>query len=221
MSTHCVIWAVARVGSTALGRALDALNEPFQLQDSFADADGIGKVCATRQSIKHLYEECPDASNLALAHAADANGYRHIHLIRHNELARLVSRDIATQTEAWTPEIAAIKFNELKTGRLKLRPLDVEHLLRVHRAGRAHWRVISEHLEKPSIRIEFEEITSLSRQRRMVALGRLGRFLALSPREIEKLELAMVAGGQNTQSIWELVPNMGQLRQALATGELL
>jgi hypothetical protein len=212
---HFVIWAIARTGSTALGRALGALNEPFQrLGESFAGARDIESLCATRQSIKHLYEECPDASNVALAHAATRYGYRHIHLVRCNEFARLVSRDIATQKEAWTPELAAARFAALKAGNDNLQPLDIGHLLNLHWMAVNRWRTIREHVGT-LLTVRFEDITAVDRRRRHEALRRVSTYLGLSHDELGRLESAMTTGDQRTQTVWNLAPNIGELRRAL------
>jgi hypothetical protein len=212
---HCIIWALPRVGSTALGRALDALNEPFQLKDAFSGADAIERVCAARKSIKHLYEECPDASNIALAQAANRHGYRHIHLIRCDEFARLVSRDIATQREAWTPDLAEARFAELKLGKARLAPLDIPHLLKLHRLGIQRWQTIRLYLGT-FLTVRFEDITSSDRQRRHLALRRIAAYLDM--RSIERLERTLEASGQETKTVWNLVPNIAQFRKALGTG---
>jgi hypothetical protein len=212
---HFIIWAIARTGSTTLGRALGALNEPLQrLGENFADVAEIESLCATRQSVKHLYEECPDANNIALARAATRHGYRHIHLVRCNEFARLVSRDIATQKEAWTPELAASRFAALKAGDDNLQPLNVNHLLNLHWMAVHRWRAIREQVGT-LLTVRFEDLTAVDRPRRHKTLRRLGAYLGLSHEELGKLERAMINGGQRTHAVWNLAPNIGELRRAL------
>jgi hypothetical protein len=219
--TPCVIWAVARTGSTALGRALGALNEPFQLQgEAFSSPADIAALCCTRRSIKHLYEECPDASNLALALAATQQGYRHIHLVRCNEVARLVSRDIATQRDAWTPESAAQRFSELCRGQTSLRPLNVPHLVRLRQGAIRRWSLIRP-LLGPLLVVRFEDLTSPNARQRHAVLQRLGAFLGLSCATLGTLESSLYIGDQRTREVWGHAANVGELRRALtATGAL-
>lgn len=213
--TPCVIWAMARVGSTALGQALGALNEPFQLLgEQFSGAREIERVCATHRSIKHLYEECPDESNIALAHAANQNGYRHIHLVRCNEFARLLSRGIATQCDAWTPEDTATRFEAVESGDVQLGPVNVEHLLSISRGALIRWRAIREHVGS-LLTLRFEDVTSANCGHRRQALQRLCAYLGMAPDRARNLERSMTHGEQRTQDIWRFVPNMCELRQAL------
>jgi hypothetical protein len=217
---HVIIWAVPRVGSTALALALGALNEPFQLpdygrSDGFRSANEIVKTCLSRRSLKHLYEQCPDSKNVALAIAADRNGYRHIRLVRCNEFGRLVSRDIAFQQDAWQPRTAAFRFAQLKKGSSELHSLDIPNLLRMHRASLAKWNIIRAHITGPILRVRFEDIASISASLRRAEFRRIASFLRLSPAWIEKAERTMARGAQHTEEVWQFVPNTNELRQAL------
>lgn len=211
----CIIWAVARVGSTALARALRALNEPFQLSDGFRSVEEIRELCTSHYSIKHLYEECPDEQNIALAQAANEHGYRHIRLMRCNEFARLVSRGIAAHQDAWTPANAITRFEDLKAGRTKLRPLDVQHLVKIHQMAVERWRTVTPHVG-PLLTVRFEDITSANRERRHHAFRHIAAFLHLP--SIEPLERIIATSGQNTKEVWEFVPNLQELRTALVAG---
>ena len=214
-STPCVIWALPRTGSTTLAHALGALNEPFHCTHSwrYSTAAQIEALCATRASIKHIYEECPDESNLALARAANRHGYRHIHLVRCNEFARLVSRDIAAQQVAWIPETATAKFTLMKHGRGRLAPLDIDNLLRLQRLSDERWESIRPQIAYLTVR--FEDLTSIDSRRRHQALRQLAAFLALPPGRLARMDRAFMRGGQRTGEISRFVPNLAQLAVAL------
>jgi hypothetical protein len=70
-----------------------------------------------------MVEGHDDGFNVALAKAATANGYRHIHLVRLDTLERLISLDVAGQVESWWPEQARERFAELANGERTLNPL--------------------------------------------------------------------------------------------------
>lgn len=213
---HCLIWAVPRVGSTALAAAMGALNEPFHQDFQWSEAAEIERICSGRCSIKHIYEECPDELNIAIAHIARGNGYRHIRLVRRSEFARLVSRGIAAQLVAWVPETAAAKFAALRAGKAKLDPLDIDELMNYHRMTRHRWGVIRSHIANdPIITIAFEDITNQNSLHRRTELDRIARYLGLSSGQLAQIDRAMRTGGQDTQSVWELVPNIDQLHSAL------
>jgi hypothetical protein len=209
-----ILWGVARVGSNALGNALGALGEPFNRdwRWNWSSVDEIEKLCTTRQPIRHIYEGCPDDTNRAIAEAANRNGYRHVHLVRCNELARLVSRGIALQQAAWIPATAAARYADLKSGKTKMEPLDIEDLLKLRQMGIDRWRAVSPHLGTV-LTVRFEDITAVDRQRRHHALGRLASYLGFC--SLQALDHAMMAGGQHTNTVWDFVPNIKDLRQAL------
>ena len=217
----CIIWATARTGSTTLSRALGAVSEPFKDHANwtvkFAGPVQIIRFCATRCSLKHLYGEGPEEVDLALAHASNRHGYRHIHLVRRNELARLVSYDIAVQKVAWRPDTSAAKYSDLKSGKSTLRPLDIPNLLHMHRQAMDRWRKLGPEIGA-FLTVRFEDITNANCCIRRTALHRIAAYLGI--RSIAGLDRRMFAGGQRTREVWEFVPNLSELRQALVASEL-
>lgn len=211
-----IIWARPRVGSSTLGLALGALYEPLQREDeSWITVAEINRLCASRRSIKHIYEVCP--TNLALVSAANRNGYRHIHLVRCNEFARLVSRGIAANEFAWQPKTAAEKFAAFRNGVSKPQPLDVRDLVMVSRQGSKEWGAIRAQL--PSVlTVRFEDITAKSRQKRHATLRQLLAYIDTPLDMFPSLDRAMMAGGQDTKSVWDYAPNLSELRFGLAAG---
>lgn len=228
-----IIWASTRTSSTNLAEATGAENEPFhfgpppnRLHFVYAQwlAGNQGPefdfvlrgILVRNESFKHLPEWFADGFNMALARSATSLGYRHIHLIRLNELDRLVSNDIAGQLDAWWPKEADDRFAELRSGERHLNPLDVTRLIENARRVRQVWRAVEPHLA-PVLTLTQEDLTSWDVDIRGDALRRLAGFLGLPGDSLRDLDLSMQFGGQKTVRIRDLVPNVGELRQALMT----
>ncbi len=224
-----VIWAATRTGSTNLCATLGAENEPFQAgpppsrlawaYDAWrasGDIRAIEELVSQRTSFKHLPEEFDDGFNVVIAQSAVRNGYRHVHLVRLNELARLISLDVAGQLNAWWPHDAAERFAELQRGDRRLNPLDVERLIAVSETAHRSWSAVSPHLNVV-LEVTLEALTTKHREKRYTVLGRLASFLELSRVRLMELDAAMFHGGQDTGQIRDLIPNVSELREALTS----
>lgn len=224
-----LVWAATRTSSTNLAEATGAENEPFhfgppanRLHWVYAQwqRDGLQTnlldVCAETRSFKHLPEWFDDGFNAALAKLSTAFGYRHIHLIRLNELDRLISNDVAGQLDAWWPKEADDRFAELRSGERHLNPLDVPRLIGNARRVRQAWRAVEPYLA-PVLTLTQEDLTSRDMDVRGDALRRLSGFLGLPGDSLKDLDLSMQFGGQKTARVRDLIPNVGELRQALMT----
>jgi hypothetical protein len=82
------------------------------------NVDPLRKLCRSHFLIKHVYDKFDDAFNSSLALAAYNAGYRQIHLLRRDKVARLASKGIANAEGTWYPgdDVAQI-FAEVRTGR--------------------------------------------------------------------------------------------------------
>lgn len=229
--TSFIIWSAARSGSINLCDALGAESEPFnpwppkaKLADIYLNwpksADHLEQLCEAGYCLKHLPEGFGDDFNVGLARIASRHGYRHIHLVRRDELARLVSRGIAMQTNAWIPAKAKAKFAELREGRKKLAPLDVDEAMRNTLRVRRAWNTIAPHLG-PTRMMLHEHLTSRNVTIRHATLLELIDFLELPYGWIVRLKTAMRDGGQRSEQVWDLVPNIAEMRAALLREGLL
>ena len=229
MSSSWIIWTVPRTGGTNLSAALKSLSEhppaedePFQYGENprqFAwvyeawckrpsDISRISAVCEGGWLIKHIPESFDDAFNVALAQETERAGYRHIHLTRRDEFARLVSRDVAEQLNAWEAKDAVPLIEDVLAGRRQIAPLDVQHLIENKQIGEHRWRMIRPHLSNV-IEITTEEIIIDPG----FVMQRLALVLGL---DCERAAKALPAQGQDTRRIWHLITNLDKLRAALA-----
>jgi hypothetical protein len=228
MTFPCLIWADPRTGSSALFKALSkvcdrpAFFEPFQFgphprewahiyEDWCVDGDpaALYEAIGQRALIKHIPEAFDDNFNADLARAAEHHGYRHIHLVRCNTFARLLSRGIAEQLDAWDGPAEDIRSGDLN-------PLDVPHLISDLRLDAARWRAIVPHLTAV-LTVRMEDVTNPNRARRHDYLSHILRFLCLPRIALRELDEELSRGHQKTSLIAPWVPNLDELRVALAT----
>jgi hypothetical protein len=230
---HVIIWAATRTSSTNLCLALGAESEPFQAGPPASRLHWayrawqkrkttipIMNLCASHKSFKHIPEHFDDGFNAEIAKISTRLGYRHLHLVRLNELDRLISNDIAGQLNAWNTNDARAKFAEIKAGTRRLNLLDVPRLVQNSRRVIEAWDAVDAYLA-PVLLVTYEELTIRDEVRRSHVLNRIDRFLELSMTEAIALAEACVAGGQNTAQVRDAVPNVAELRNRLMTEGVL
>jgi hypothetical protein len=228
MTFQCLIWADPRTGSSALFNALSRVMgqrsayEPFQYgshpnqwawiyENWCVDGDPAALYRAVGQVglIKHIPEAFDDNFNADLARAAEYHGYRHIKLVRVDTFARLLSRGIAEQLDAWDGPPADIGPDDIG-------PLDVPHLISDLRLDGSRWLAIAPHLTAV-LTMRTEDFTNPSCRTRHNCLARMLRFLELPRESLRALVEHLAAGRQGTSRIAPWVPNLDELRIALAT----
>jgi hypothetical protein len=223
-----LIWADPRTAGTTLSVALKSLSEhpaveeepflygddPRQLSQIYenwcldGDPAAIYRTLARHVLIKHVPGLFDDNFNADLARAAEYHGYRHIRLVRCDTFARLVSRGVAEQLDEWYGDVRPRVDGVLK-------PLDVPHLIDDMRIDAAKWQAVLPHITC-CLTLRMEDLVSRHRERRLACLRRVLRYLELPPDGLHALDGAFERGGHNTESIWALVPNLDDLRNAIA-----
>jgi LPS sulfotransferase NodH len=236
MSYPFIIWCRQRTGSTALFYALCAASEhtpaeiePFDLSPSgdrqlssvskrMAPGDrnrALRDICDKGLLIKHCYENLPVEFNHKLAETSTRAGYRHIHLYRRDEVARLISKGIAEQHGTWgAHDGTRVKYEEWKAKGMHLPPLDVPALKRYHDTADEKWKAIGPLLRAHDV--EYEELFYTP----WAILARLANYINASRalHSISKM-VAKLGTGQNTPAIWNLIPNVEELRDAVNGGK--
>jgi hypothetical protein len=231
LSFPFIIWCRQRTGSNSLLGALCSVSEhPVAPTEPFDDAgivedrqfSDVGKrmnpadrdaalrsICDQKLLIKHCYENLSEEFNLALAEISTRAGYRHIHLRRRDELARLISKGVAEQHGTWLPtEWTASKFDQWKADGRKLPPLDVPALKRYHELSESRWRSLAGMLL--SREVASEELFSNPE----VVLSGLADHLGVPRAKVPTMRKGLGAG-QSTPSIWDLIPNIEELKLAI------
>jgi hypothetical protein len=234
MARHWIIWTAARTGGTTLSSVLRNLSpdlptvedEPFQYSWSSVyeewrrtgRAPDLPMLLQSGYCIKHVADGFAEEFNVLLARAARAADYRQIHLVRADEFARLVSRDVGRQLGAWQPRDSLAAIADVLAGRRHLGPLDVPELIDNARQVRRQWAVIRPQLGAVC-EVAHEDLYGGDDLMRTAAVGRLIKELGLPGDGVTGICHALRNGGQDTSRVWHLVPNLDELRAALAKEE--
>ena len=226
-----VIWCRQRTGSISLFTALCATSEytpaeiePFDFGPTGdrqftevgkrmvpADRDrSLRAICDSRFLIKHCYENLSNDFNHALAEISTKAGYRHIHLVRRNELARLISKGVAEQHGTWgAHEWTRERYARYAASGHKLPPLDVAMLKRYHDECERKWRAVEPLLRSWSVASEDIWLNPLT------ALSPVAQFLNMPESSAQQMA-SKLGRGHGTAAIWSLIPNIDELREAIA-----
>ena len=231
MSFPFIIWCRQRTGSISLFYSLCSASEHTPAQCEPFDADvtkdrqftNVGKrmrprerdvalrsICDDRFLIKHCYENLSEEFNHALAEISTRAGYRHIHLVRHNELARLISKGIAEQHGTWVADgWTRAKYQDWKRRGLKLPPLDIPAMKQYHELSESRWRALAGLLRPHEVMSE--NFFSVPR----LVLSRITDYLGMPTSNVQTM-LNNIGASQSTPSIWKLLPNIQELKDAIA-----
>jgi hypothetical protein len=231
VSSPFVIWCCQRTGSNSLMDALCAVSEykpappePFDTRIAedrhFAEIRkmppsardrALEDMCSRRLLIRHCYENLPDEFNLALCRISTKFGYRHVRLLRRDEIGRLISKGIAEQHGTWIPtEWTAARFAEWKAASRMLPPLDVKALKEYHDRCKSRWRTLA---SMQYLTVMFEDLFVLGPAREV--LSRVAIYLDIPQTSVSTM-VVNLGRGQNTPGIWSLIPNIDELERAIA-----
>jgi len=232
-----IIWTRQRTAGIALSNALLAVDgtrladsEPFDgsvevRRFSYvpklgrrARGDALRQICREGWCLKHCYDRLSLSFNLELAEATNRAGYRHVHLVRRNELARLISLGVAENEVTWLAksELTVAAFREIRSGQRKMKPLDVVSLVERSKLADFTWGQIGPHLSRCKT-VWTEEVVSPSASQRHAALSELLIHLGMPPVALAVVEDKLKDSGQDTFSLWSFVPNIDALRRALVS----
>lgn len=225
-----IIWTRQRTGGISLFSALCSVSqhpaaeiEPFDFGNvSDRQFSDVGKRLppAKRDSrlreiadrgwlIKHCYENLSAEFNHALAEIFTRAGYRHIHLFRRDQVARLVSKGIAEREGTWGGHswTRARYAAMLASGREF--SLDIAALKRYHETSEARWASLEPLL--PVLDVAMED---LFRDPQSPILARLAGFLGIRGSSVPKIA-ASLGQPHGTRKLWGLISNLPQLRAAI------
>lgn len=224
MTQPWIIWTTLRTGGTTLYEALQTAspdlryveNEPFTgvwspkaWPPGSAERSIRNRLGSYGYAVKHALDPFPDEFNAALARTSTSLGYAHVHLVRRDRLAWLLSREVAVQLGAWHPNHSLPLIDDLLAGRRKLAPLDVAATIEYSRKVPRQWAAVKPHLGDV-LEVAYEDLYGDNRPHAAAALA---AFLGIRVDFSRKLS----AGGQDTSRVWHLIPNLDELRAALAS----
>lgn len=220
MTVPFIIWTTPRCGGTTLYEALwqaspdlrYVADEPFapgNVWSTTRSSEQLKKLLGgVGYAIKHVLDPFSDEFNIRLAKVSTKLGYVHIHLIRRNELAWLISRGVALQLDTWNPKYSVPLLNEVVQGARKLNPLNISALIDYRNKVHKQWKAVAPYLDKKFL-VTYEYLYGRHQPH---IVGSLVNFLGIRGDISNRLS----TGSQDTSRVWHLIPNADELRQALS-----
>ena len=249
MSRPFFIWTMQRTGGTALADLLMEMSEhrstehePFnwsrtsprqfwpvaEAWNRSHDADELSgaleTIFAQNHLIKHCYELFATPFNEHLVQALAKTGYRHIHLLRRDEYARLMSKFVAEAQGTWFRDYARKVYAEIADGRRTLEPVPIAAMVRHYHHCRRATDTVSGWLAElgtDSRLVYFEDLFEGERDARLFHLRGLLDFLGFSAEDVERhrhlIEAKIFHAGQDTRStVAAHLPNYRDACRALS-----
>ena len=245
MSHPFLIWTMQRTGGTSLTELLidisehrKADHEPFnwrksprqfaavsqhfaETRDEAALAASLDDILGQKYLIKHCYELHPELS-LHLMQAAARAGYRHIHLLRHDEMSRLFSKFVAEANGTWFKDYSSRVYGDILAGRRKLNPLPVKKMVEQFEFCRRLTNDVRRYMREygaASLAINYEDLYVGERDARLHNLHRVLDFLGFGADAMEQhralIDEKLFNSGQDTASVVRFVPNLQHAVEAL------
>jgi hypothetical protein len=247
MSHPFFIWTMQRTGGTSLAELLmeisehrKADHEPFnwrksprqfaavaqhfaETHDAAALAASLDDIFGQKFLIKHCYELHPELTPHLMRAAARA-GYRHVHLLRHNEMSRLLSKFVAEANGTWFKDYSSKVYGDILAGRRKLNPLPLKKMVEQFEFCRAQSDAVRGGMHDhgvESLEITYEDLYVGDCDARLRHLRRLLDFLGFDRDAIAQhravVDDKLFNSGQDTASVVQFVPNFRQVIAALKT----
>jgi hypothetical protein len=194
-----------------------------ETRDHAALETALSGILAERYLIKHCYELHGALFNSRVVRAAAKTDYRHILLFRRDELSRLVSKFIAEANGTWFQDYAAKVYAGILAGKRSIKPLPVDSVVKHFehcRSVTAQLRELLYRFNVPTREIYYEDLYLGDRAARLARLNDLFEFIGFTPETIAvhhtDIEEKIFSGGQNTADVMPFVPNLEEVKAALA-----
>jgi SAM-dependent methyltransferase len=189
-------------------------------------AQDLDEIFAQKYLIKHCYELFGMPFNTRLIEAAAQTDYRHVFLRRRDEPARLISKFIAEANGTWFKDYASRVFADIRSGDRRLAPLPVSDIVAQFEHCRNMTKAVCAKLEDLNVdchELDYEDLYIGERDPRRTRLIDFLEFLDFTPTEIDQhrpaIEKTLFEAGQNTESVAQFVPNIDEVKKALAAAE--
>ena len=242
MSHPFIIWTLRRTGGTSLASLVMELSdhpgtqhEPFNVDRAFGEVTRnwyktrdvpamrgqIRQRLAGGRVLKHCYELMPHKLNRALLQVSTNLGFRHVVLDRRDEVARILSLELAKITGAWGKEAAGDIYEKIESGEQALPPIDLPsalgHMQKCQETRLGMADLFKEYDQEPFV-VHFEDMYTDFDQGH-AKLQDLFAFLDIdssqTPDVEDKIRKALISGGQNSSRIQRHVPNLNKATRQL------
>lgn len=239
MSKPFFIWTMRRTGGTSLTSLLSNISEyrgmqhePFNVDRVWGNfvteyrqnksipliKDELNNVLKTTPLIKHCYELFGIEFNNLILDVVKEKEYKHILLIKKNELSRICSLFLAKQTSVWGLEQKKEKYINIITKKHRLEPFDMEEMHTHIKWCKNISKQIINTLTLNNIEykiIYFEELYTGTREERLASLYELFEYLEFSEDtkvlHEEEIEKKIFNNSQDSIDILSSVPNYKEI----------
>jgi len=246
MSKPFIIWTMRRTGGTALTDLLMEMSEyetidhePFQMHRKFGyiatafsesrnnneDTDIpslLENAFREKPLIKHCYEIADPNFNETLVDFLKNSEYKHIFLIRRDEVSRVLSLFLAYMSDVWGKHGSEGMYEMIRNGEKILPAFDLDAMRKEEEYSTRQTAHIREVLRKESIEFQdvyFEDLYSGSKESREANLYALLDYLEFDEERIdqysEMIGHILFNRDQKSKSILEFVPNYMEAKQIL------
>jgi len=246
MSKPFIIWTMRRTGGTALTDLLMEMSEyetidhePFQFHrklghinrafDRQKNGDKspdvlrlLDEALVSKPLIKHAYEIVDADFNEMLAKYIKSTEYKHLFLIRKDEVSRVLSLFTAYQSGVWGKHGSESTYEMIRSGQKKLEPFDLDAMKIEEERSMKQTRRIRAILDRESIEymdIYFEDFYTGEEESRRENLYALLDYLEFDEETIRKHEEMiwhiLFNRDQKSRSIMEYVPNYTEAKEML------
>jgi hypothetical protein len=234
-----IIWTFRRTGGTSLRGILFWLTKRGSFQDeAFNDRperelgsitskfrddnddedlrESVRTVMSARRNLKHCIENVPFRLNSVLIEETIKLGYRHVILLRLNEIDRQVSLEMARSTGAWGPTEASSIYADIREGRREMPALNIGLMRRQTESDAAALgkllRLFMLARQEP-LKVFFEDLYLGSMTERCDAFRRVAQGVGVpgaSNLGDTVFENAATKLGQDSGSMRSFVPNLSE-----------
>ena len=198
------------------GKALDDIAE----YDLSSIQDRIFQYVSSKRNIKHCIDNIPFTITKFLLEASQDVGYKHILLLRKNQLQRILSLLVAQQVtwkHGYSPDVAAEKIEsgefvmpEIAFGDINRKFIESSQIVgRLYEAFHQN--------DIPYYRVYFEDLYSsdLGAQERVQNAMRILDYLEIENRDTTIIQEKIFNASEHTQAIYEHIPNYAQLESLM------
>ncbi len=244
MTNPFIIWTTRRTGGTSLANILKTISgyevehEPFNWDRTFGfiakkfhnDQNfddlqtAVNEYCINKKiCIKHCYEICGDSLNDSLIKVLAKSNYKHLFLLRKNELERLISLYLAQQTSAWGKQGSDEIYQKYLLKQKKLNELNIQEMV-IH--SKYCQKIIPSLQQKmldsniSFIELYYENLYSGTYIERKEYLLKICQHLQIDTeivaQNLSNLRYWLMDAKQESNSLYHLIPNYSEIRRTFA-----
>jgi len=246
MSKPFFIWTMRRTGGTSLTELLMQMSEykavehePFNLDrvfgyivqdykkellngDTSKVSSSLDRLFIGKPLIKHCYEITDTNFNKILINSLKNTDYKHIFLLRKDEVSRVLSLFLAYQTNVWGKHGSEEIYNMIKSGKKVLKSFEIDHIRKEEERAIVKTKMIQKLLTQKNIFykiIYFEDFFTGDRDKRLNNLNSLFNYLEFNEKTVKNykdlIEQTIFNKSQKSSSILEYVPNHKDAKKIL------